>query len=261
MTRAIILAAGQGTRLRPLTDDKPKALVKLAGRPLIDYQLQTMSACGITDIHIAGGYRADVLQRLGLPTTINPRFASTNMVASLLCAREFITSDEDLLISYGDIVYEPQNLQAVMASPAEIALMIDLDWRALWTLRQEDPLQDAETLVMDAEHNVLELGKKPDGYERIQGQYTGLIKVRGDKCVDLVAFYDGLDQAAEYDGGGFDNMYMTSFLQLLIDAGWDTKAVTVHGGWLEVDSVDDLQTYEQLRVNGELDRFCQLPRP
>jgi NDP-sugar pyrophosphorylase family protein len=59
---AIILVAGQGTRLRPLTNDKPKCLVELAGKPLLEHQLETLRARGVEDIHIVGGYRADQLQ-------------------------------------------------------------------------------------------------------------------------------------------------------------------------------------------------------
>ena len=53
-------------------------------------------------------------------------------------------------------------------------------------------------------------------------------------------------------------MYMTSFLQLLIEAGWEVKAVEVHGGWLEIDSVDDLEIYETLLSNGDLIKFISL---
>ena len=67
----------------------------------------------------------------------------------------------------------------------------------------QNPLEDAETLVMDNNNYVLELGKKPNNYDKIQGQYTGLIKVRADKVKDLVNFYDNLDRKKLYDGKNF----------------------------------------------------------
>lgn len=258
MTRALILAAGQGTRLRPLTDDKPKCLVPLAGKSLLMRQVTTLSEMGVTDIMVATGYRSDQIESLGLSTSHNPRFESTNMVESLLAARDFISREGDLIIAYGDIVYERENLRALLECPDEIALMIDLEWRKLWSLRLENPLDDAETLVMDADGYVIELGKKPESYERIQGQYTGLIKVRGDKLSDLLAFYDALDRNAIYDGKSFDNMYMTSFLQNLIDSGWRAKAALVKNGWLEVDSVEDLEHYEKMAKDGLLDEYYKL---
>ena len=61
-----------------------------------------------------------------------------------------------------------------------------------------------------------------------------------------------------YDGKDFDNMYMTSFLQLLIDSGWKAKAVLVNNGWLEIDSVDDLTQYETMAEQGDLDNFYKV---
>jgi len=60
--RVIILAAGQGTRLRPFTDDRPKCLVELHGRPLLHRQLDVLRAAGLNDIALVGGYRADCLE-------------------------------------------------------------------------------------------------------------------------------------------------------------------------------------------------------
>lgn len=255
MTRALILAAGQGTRLRPLTDDKPKCLVPLYGKSLLQRQIETLKNCGISDIHIAAGYRADQIKKLGYPVSINPRYASTNMVESLFSAREFIDQPGDLIIAYGDIVYQRNNLEQLLGGNDEIDLMIDLKWRDLWQLRLDNPLDDAETLIMDEFGYVQELGKKPESYQQIQGQYTGLIKIRRDKISELVEFYHSLDRSAIYDGKDFDNMYMTSFLQLLIDAGWQAKAIEVNNGWLEIDSVEDLQHYEAMAEQGRLQQF------
>jgi choline kinase len=258
MTRALILAAGQGTRLRPLTDDKPKCLVPLMGKSLLQRQTNTLKKAGVKPIHIATGYRSDQIERLGFETSYNPRFDKTNMVESLFCAMDFIQQEGDLIIAYGDIVYEDDNLAALLANKDEIALMIDLKWRDLWSLRLENPLDDAETLKIDSKGYVTELGKKPENYSQIEGQYTGLIKIRADKIKDFIAFYKNLDRKGIYDGKDFDNMYMTSFLQMLIDAGWKTKAVTVENGWLEVDSVEDLEQYEAMQAQGKLENFYKI---
>lgn len=262
MTKVLILAAGQGTRLRPLTNDKPKCLVPLLGRSLLARQVATLKKVGIEEIHIATGYRSDQIEKLGFDTSFNPRYAQTNMVETLFCAMNYIKQSaklgEDLIIAYGDIVYQDENLATLLACDDEIGLMIDSKWEDLWRLRLENPLDDAETLIMDTNGLVKELGKKPDSYERIQGQYTGLIKLRADKINDFIGFYQKMDRNAYYDGKDFDNMYMTSFLQLLIDAGWQAKAAVVNSGWLEVDSVDDLEQYESMFEKGELDRFYKV---
>ena len=255
MTRALILAAGEGTRLRPLTNKKPKCLVPLFGVSLLQRQIGCLQRQGIHDIHIATGYCAEQIQSLGYPTTKNDRFDKTNMVATLFTAIDFIDQPGDLVIGYGDIVYNDSNLVKLLSCQDEIALMVDAKWHDLWSLRLENPLEDAETLVLNDAGYVTELGKKPENYERIQGQYTGLIKIRHDKLKDMIEFYERLDRLCHYDDKSFDNMYMTSFLQALIDEGWLAKAVLVDNGWLEVDSIEDLNRYEHARAAGTLSRF------
>lgn len=256
MTKAIILAAGQGTRLRPLTNNKPKCLVPLMGKPLIQHQIEVLTAAGIVDIHIVTGYCGDQLEILGYSTSVNPHFEKTNMVESLFAARKFMeTCNEDLLICYGDIVYQSENLSSLLQGKDPITLMIDNAWRELWSLRLDNPLDDAETLLFDKQGYIRELGKKPSSYNQIQGQYTGLIKVRNDQLPAMIAFYDGLDRTALYEDKDFENMYMTTFLQSLINSGWKIGAAIVNNGWLEVDSVDDLHCYETMAKNGQLDKF------
>ncbi len=258
MTKALILAAGEGKRLRPLTNNTPKCLVPLVGRPLLDRQVSVLRDLGVNDIHIATGYCAAQIEALGFETSYNENFYQTNMVESLFSAIEFINGcTEDLIISYGDIVYNPANLEALLESEAEISLMIDKNWHELWSIRMDNPLADAETLVLDDDGNILELGQQPESYETIQGQYTGLIKVRKDKIQDFIQCYLELDRQARYDGNDFFNMYMTSFLQILINHDWQVKAVEVHSGWLEVDSIDDLNVYEALYKSDKLESFYE----
>lgn len=257
-TRALILAAGQGTRLRPLTNNKPKCLVPLAGKSLLHRQVKTLNDNGISDIHIATGFCKEQIETLGFDTSYNPDFETTNMVETLFCAKDFIAKDGDLIIAYGDIVYNDENLKTLLDCQEEICLMIDKKWKDLWSLRLENPLEDAETLMLDADNFVTELGKKPQNYDRIQGQYTGLIKIRADKLKEFIKFYDSLDRDATYDGKDFYNMYMTSFLQMLIDSKWKVKAAIVNNGWLEVDSVEDLEHYENMAKENTLEKFYKV---
>jgi choline kinase len=238
--KAIILAAGQGTRLRPLTDDKPKCLVELAGKPLLVHQLETLRTEGVDDIHVVGGYRADQLLFPGVTLHINERFAETNMVTTLFAAEVLMTGECDLIIAYGDIVYDRRVLAALKAVDAPITLAVDREWRRYWAARMENPLTDAETLKLDDGNRIVELGQKPQSYDDIKGQYTGLIKIRADHVEKLTYTYHAMDRDAIYDGKDFENMYMTSFLQHLIDKGWEARAAFIDNGWAEVDCEADL---------------------
>ena len=255
---AIILAAGQGTRLRPHTNDKPKCMVKLAGKSLLQRQLEVLRSAGINRIVLVGGYCADRLEAEGVELVMNPRFAETNMVSTLFCAESWMTPDEDILIVYGDIVNEPRVVRSLIDTNAPIAVSVDREWQRLWETRMDDPLSDAETLKLADENRIVELGKKPRTLDEIQGQYMGLIKVRSDSVEAFRAQWHGLDRHGSYDGKDFDNMYMTSFIQHLIDTGSDVRAAFTDNGWIEIDTLEDLARYEQMQQAGELAQFVRL---
>ena len=259
MTHCLILAAGEGTRLRPFTYDRPKGLVPLLAKPLVSHQIDTLKTCGIEDIAIATGYKAEKFASLGYQMFNNELFATTNMVESLFVARSFLKQAKgDVLISYGDIVYQQINLESVLATDGDIVVMVDDGWLELWSARNENPLNDAETLKYGKYGQIVELGKKPTSLDDINGQYTGLIKIPSQKIADFISFYDQLDRALQYDGRAFEQMYMTSFLQLLIDAGWMVIPAHVSHGWLEVDTVEDLQLYERLSAEGKLNALWRV---
>jgi choline kinase len=131
-------------------------------------------------------------------------------------------------------------VRALVAAPGDIAIVVDDAWLGLWTRRMPDPLADAETLKVDCSGLVKEIGKKPRGYEDIDAQYVGLIKLSARGARLLRDLYAGLDREAVYDGQPFERMYMTSLLQRAIDAGIAVHAVRIRGGWIEIDAPSDL---------------------
>lgn len=253
--RAIILAAGQGTRLRPYTDDRPKCLVELAGKPLLTHQASALSREGITDITVVTGFQAGKIRELGFPTAHNPDFESTNMVASLMCAAGLLKGGKDVLICYGDLVYGPKIVRALADCPAPFSTTVDRGWLRLWQARSQDPLKDAETMLLNDDGTIRELGKRPRTLAEIEGQYMGLIKLSADFARRLTEIYGRMDRGGTYDGRTFPQMFMTSFLQYLIDNGNPLRAVLVDGGWLEVDTVEDLELFNRLDREGRLGEF------
>lgn len=243
--RAVVLAAGTGSRLGAHTAQRPKCLVELQGRPLLDWQLDALAAAGITDVTLVTGYMPQTLAGRGTRQAHNPDFATTNMVASLVCARDSFDGSDDVLIAYGDIVYAPRLVAALHAPRTPVAVAVDTEWLELWSQRMPDPLADAETLKIDPAGNLVEIGRKPTSYDDIEAQYIGLIVVRADFAGEFVARYDTL-------GPERATMYMTDFLQGFVDSGSAVGAVRVAGGWIEVDTPDDLAFYEALAADGRL---------
>ncbi len=144
----IILAAGQGTRLKPLTDNKPKCMVQYNNKTIIDYTLDLADDFSIKDIIIINGYKKEVLKSYLRDRSVkfrtNHNYLNTNMVNSLFCAKDFM--DDDIIVSYSDIIYEKKVLKSLIDSKNDVSVIIDKNWKFLWSLRMENPLSDIETL-------------------------------------------------------------------------------------------------------------------
>lgn len=245
-TAGIILAAGRGSRMKELTAAKPKCLLELAGRPLLHWQLDSMRKAGIEKILVVRGYAAHCLQG-EFETVENPRWESTNILSSLLCARDFAsgffaTGGKRLLISYSDIAWRPEHAKRLLQANEHIAMAYDLLWESLWRLRFEDPLSDAETFVQK-DGLLREIGLKTDDISRIQGQYMGLLSL------DAAGWQTLLESAAEL-GEKVDKTDMTAFLRFMLSRNIRVGVVPVEGGWCECDNADDIQKYEKALADG-----------
>lgn len=239
--KAIILAAGEGSRLRPYTLDMPKCLVPLGGKGILNWQIDTMRSCGLDDITIVKGYLADKIDDKGLNTFVNKDYATTNMVMTLWCAKEKL--EDEVIVSYGDIVYSPQVLEALMKSPHDISVVVDMDWESYWNKRFSDPLSDAEAFSMDSSDRIKIIGQEATQLSDIEAGYIGLIKFKG-RGIDIFKESFSKAQDSENAWGSqrpFKQAYMTDMLQGLVNEGHDLYAVKIRRGWLEIDSVNDLQ--------------------
>ena len=245
--KVIILAAGQGTRLRPLTKDRPKCMVELLDKPLIKHQIDILNSKKVTEIYVATGY---LDEKISFPQIkgkyYNPRFDKTNMVVSLFSALEIMEGD-DLLITYGDIVYSEKVIDKVLNDTSDIGVVVDKEWQAYWKSRMENPLDDAETLKINESGDIIELGKKANNIKDIQGQYIGMVKIRKDFVPKFINFYNKLDRFCLYDGKDFDNMYMTSFLQKITEELTHLKPIYINNGWMEIDEPTDLNHTQFLK--------------
>jgi len=255
----IILAAGQGTRLRPLTENCPKCMVKFLGQPLIQYQIQALNKAEITDINLVGGYKHDFLPNNVNKTYLNQKFFNTNMVYSLFLSRELMTGESDIIISYGDIIYEPKHLHKLIESNDRISITVDIEWKKYWSARMENPIDDVETFKWDAETRIIsEIGKKPETLQDIQGQYIGLIKFRADAVLELRGILESTENIYRDTNKSLEEIDMTTFLQYLIDRGIILAGVPIENGWLEFDTVKDMEAYNKLNSTGDLSRFFNI---
>ena len=246
--KVIILAAGEGKRLQPLTNNLPKCMVELNGKPILYHQIECLRRNGIIDINVCVGYARNKINCDSVKYYYNPEFSKTNMVYTLFCAKELLNSDDDILISYGDIVYNDKVLNTIVNDKSKIGVVVDRNWFDYWSERMENPLDDAETLKIDEQGYIYELGKKPTSYDEIEGQYVGLIKFRAGIISSITNLYETLDKNLIYDGKDFNNMYMTTFLQLISDNITPLNPVFIINGWIEIDTPSDLLLTKYLKI-------------
>lgn len=239
--KAIILAAGRGSRLQGLTDQKPKCLVELDGRPLLEHQLDALRRSEISDIGIVTGYRREALEDRGLVEFHNPRWDQTNMVSSLACAEGWLL-EGPVIVSYSDIFYAPSAVISLMESSAELAITFDPNWFSLWSKRFDDPLEDAETFRLNTDGRLTEIGQRPQSAAEVQGQYMGLLRFTPGAWREISRI------RKEIAAQERDRMDMTGTLQRIIEAGRVAiQAIPYSGIWGEVDTEADLAIYNGSR--------------
>ena len=248
--RAIILAAGRGSRLRRLTDNQPKCLVELGGQPLLAWQVQALRSSGVSDIIVISGYCSslidDYAKALRFRTRQNTRWNDTNMLASLFTAEDLI--DNPCIVSYSDIVYDSDIVEALINVSSPLAIAYDPDWESLWRARFEDPLDDAESFEIGSDGRVYAIGARVDNLTEIQGQYVGLNRITPESL-------QWMREIMEMENISVDTLDMTSILGMLIKHQYPIDGVPITSGWCEIDSERDLEVADSLLSSKQL----QLP--
>lgn len=244
--RAIILAAGQGTRLRPLTDECPKCMVPVVGRPIIDWQIELFYKMGIKDIIVVRGYQAASLNGRDVQFVSNNRYLETNMLYSLLCAKKYF--DEDVIVSYGDILYKKEVLTSLLTAKHDVSVVVDLAWENYYAQRFANPYEDAESLVLASDMSIESIGQSQPHIQDVQAQYIGLMKFSQAALQNIQRIYKDSYNQKQCIGWGktVEKAYMTDLLQEMINQRMEIYGIEINGGWLEIDSINDYELAQKM---------------
>jgi len=260
--KVIILAAGSGTRLSPLTNDRPKCMVKLFGKSLLEWQIKVFRELGINDISVVTGYKKELISVDGIKIYHNPDFEKTNMVETLFCAKKEIK--ETVIVSYGDIIFQKNIVKKLIESDDDFSIVVDKEWRKYWNIRFDNPLDDVESLILDSQNYIKNIGQKTTNLDEIQGQYIGIMKFKEPATKIIKNFYEKMQNLSNEEENplnpnlSFKLSYMTDFLQGLINEKYKLKAVLIKNGWLELDSLHDYNIYNELYQQGKISNFINI---
>jgi L-glutamine-phosphate cytidylyltransferase len=234
--KAIILAAGRGSRMKHATDNVPKCLLKVKGKTLLEIQIEALKKAGIKEIGIVTGYLSEQLRDYCENTFHNDKWDETNMVFSLMSAKNWLRQS-DCVVSYSDIYYDDSIVKKLIKYNCQIGVAYDPNWQKLWQERFKNPLSDAETFQLSINNNIIEIGNKTSQIKEIQGQYMGLMKftIKGWSDLEKIIATLKTDE--------LKNIQLTQLLQKCISSGLTIKAISNNSEWGEVDSQKDLELY------------------
>lgn len=246
--KAIIIAAGEGTRIRPLTDNLPKCLLKVGSKTLLERQLDAFRACGFEEFAVVVGHMADKFPTLeGVTYVHNKRFKHNNILNSLMCAKEHMK--DGFVASYSDLVYQPELIRNLIDEPTDFAVSIDENWDERYRGMEFRPIAEMEKVIYDESLNVQSLGKPlpPDS----PAELVGLLKC-GQPVIE--GFLTEFESVKEHHWGQpfgfaatFERAYLTDFLCHLVKRGFVLKGVKTRGEiWFEIDREEDLLRAQEL---------------
>ena len=237
--KAIILAAGRGSRMYEGTANMPKCMMKLCGKPLIDRGLASLQAAGFNrqDIGIVTGYKSETIRIDDVRYFHNAKWETTNMFFSLTFADEWLKKGK-CIVCYSDITYHSSVIDKLMNDDHDIAITYYVDFWQLWSKRFGNPLDDLETFKIDC-GKLVEIGGMPKSISDIHGQYMGLLSftpIGWQKIKEAVKL--PMKKPIE-------KLDMTTLLQHLLDIGQFINIIPTNELWLECDNLDDIRLYEQ----------------
>ncbi|WP_437659985.1 NTP transferase domain-containing protein [Sorangium sp. So ce1182] len=243
--KAVIIGAGRGSRLRHLTEELPKTLVPILGRPMLDSILDALAAGGFrrSDVVFVCGYKAEVIRAAypDLTYVENRDWEQNNILLSLLCAREHLGGG--FVSTYADIVYRPEIVADLVRSPHDITLACDTDWRRRYVNRSQHPETDAEKLRADAAGRVVEISRRIPS-ESATGEFIGVMKLSARGAAGFLSAFDAaraaFSERPEFrEGRSFQRAYLIDLLQHMLESGADLHKVDTHGGYMEIDTLED----------------------
>ncbi len=233
---AIVLAAGRGEGLEALTEDRPKVMLPVAGKPLLRRLTNAFRQQGIKDIHVVGGYKAEAIDASGIKLILNPDYADTGELTSLACATAQL--GEDTVITYGDLLFRHYILRDLLELDADLSVVVDsspattANGRDLAWCNKPD-----RRSVFGRDVQLQRITSGDHGCSSPpSGRWVGMFRVRGAGREAVLETMEALKQRDDFSALGLPEL-----LTELAATGHRIKVLYVHGHWLDVNNFEDLR--------------------
>ena len=239
--KALIIAAGLGSRLKKHTENLPKCMLDFGGKTLLQRQLESYKKNGIKDISLVRGYKKEKINYTNIKYFENDDYKNNNILNSMFYAEKIINGN--IIISYSDILFDPSVVERTLKSDHDISVVVDIDWRGYYVGRKDHPISEAENVIFNSNNEVEKIGKINTGNQEVHGEFIGMIKLsnRGTEIFKehfhrlKKIYWNKPFQRAKI----FQKAYLTDFIQELVDIGIKVHCVIIESGWKEIDTVED----------------------
>ena len=251
--KAIIIAAGPSKRLRPLTSDLPKCMLKINGKPIIQNTIEIFRKNGMGDISVIRGWKKEKIAFPNITYFENTDFWNNNILHSLMYARpkleEAVKTNEEAVVTYSDIWYNASVVKKLLGDKHDIASIVDTDWQDYYEGRTCHPISEAENVIMDGNKLMLKIGKHilTDGVPKNrQGEFIGLWKFTPNGIKIFLSHFDRLNASLKktdpyQNAKEWQKSYITDIFQEMLDHGEKIYCVPIKNNWKEFDTVQDFK--------------------
>jgi phosphoenolpyruvate phosphomutase len=234
LVRGIVLAASRGgAPLQEITQDKPKAMVDVRGRPLLRRLVDTMIACGARDMTVVRGWKKEAISFADMRYVDNDDWATTGEAASLAKAASKL--DGECIVTYGDVLFRRWILDGLLEAPGDVAIAVDALWERRRTVGPRDLVRASRSFQgFELDDEAATLAAIGSDVDAPTGEWLGLLRLTAQGSA-LVR-----EELAALEAEG---LLATADLPLLLTRLMRRTQVTVHyvtANWLDVDDVLDL---------------------
>jgi len=245
--KVIILAAGQTNRLIPFTNNLPACMLEINGKTILQRLLDTFKGCGLNDISVVKGYKKSAIKYPNIKYYYNKNYKNNRTLESLFCANSEMNNE--FIVSYADILVDVSVVNRLLESTADISLVVDVQWLEHYKDRYHHPIEEAEKVVVENER-IKKIGKIINPNET-HGEFIGLIKFSKKGAEILKENYrritkDYTINKPFHTAISLEKAYLTDMIQELIDRGYLVSNVDVTGGWVEIDTIEDLKITQKI---------------
>ena len=245
--KAIILAAGDGSRMGKLTQNIPKPLVILNGKSIIERQLSILKKIGITKIYIITGPHNEKFNLKNVVFVNDLDHKKHDILGSLITARDYI--NDEIIITYSDQIFDEKIMKSINNFKGDIGIAVDLDWEKNYENRDQHPKSEADNVLFDEKGNILELRKNIQKPNSVIGESLGLMKLskKGSKIfLDKYSELETSHQGKFHNSPSLEKGIISDMLQELIDSGITVEPILISGKWCEIDTPQDLEKAKKL---------------